>query len=150
MNPGEEIESLITQHQDWRGPMLAKLRKAILEVDPEIVEEWKGMGSPVWELDGIICVGNIFTNKVQLVFTNGAALDDPDGVFNAGLEGDQRRPIAVLEGDHVKEAPLKTLVRAATGHNQAKKKWSQDRGGQLRGMRVSSGGISCRWCTVAA
>ena len=150
MNPGEEIDDLIAQHQDGRGPMLAKLRKTILEVDPEIVEEWKGMRSPVWELDGIICVGNIFKNKVQLVFTNGAALDDPDGVFNAGLEGDQRRPIAVLEGDHVKEVPLKTLVRAAISYNQAKKKWSQDRGGQLRGMRVSSGGISFRCCTVAA
>src|SRR5450756_193754 len=70
MNPSEEIDNLIAQNQDWRGAMLAKLRKTILEVDPEIIEEWKWMGSPVWELNGIICVGNIFKNKVQLVFMN--------------------------------------------------------------------------------
>ena len=122
MNPSEEIDNLIAQNQDWRGAALAKLRKTILEVDPEIVEEWKWMGSPVWSLNGIICVGNIFKNKVQLVFMNGAALNDPDKIFNAGLEGNQRRAIDVNEGDHVEEASLKTLVRAAISYNQAKKK----------------------------
>jgi len=122
MNPSEEIDNLIAQHQDWRGATLAKLRKTILEVDPEIIEEWKWMGSPVWELSGIICVGNIFKTQVQLVFMNGAALDDPDGLFNAGLEGNQRRTIAVFEGDHIEEASLKTLVRAAIGYNQARRK----------------------------
>jgi hypothetical protein len=122
MNPTEEIDSLIAQHPDWRGATLAGLRKTILEVDPEIVEEWKWMGSPVWELNGIICVGNIFKNKVQLVFLNGAALEDPDSVFNAGLEGNQRRSIDVFEGDPVEEGPLKTLVRAAISYNQAKSK----------------------------
>lgn len=122
MNPGEEIDNLIAQNQDWRGATLAKLRKTILEVDPEIIEEWKWMGSPVWELNGIICVGNIFKNKVQLVFMNGAALSDPDRLFNAGLEGNKRRAIDVNEGDHIEEGSLKTLVRAAISYNQAKKK----------------------------
>jgi len=122
MNPSEEIDNLIAQNQDWRGAMLAKLRKTILEVDPEIIEEWKWMGSPVWELNGIICVGNIFKNKVQLVFMNGAALSDPDRLFNAGLEGNKRRAIDVNEEDHIEEGSLKTLVRAAISYNQAKKK----------------------------
>jgi hypothetical protein len=122
MNPGEEIDDLIARNQDWRGATLAKLRKTILEVDPEIVEEWKWMGSPVWSLNGIICVGNIFKTQVQLVFMNGAALDDPDTLFNAGLEGNQRRTIAVYEGDHVEEGSLKTLVRTAISFNQAKGK----------------------------
>ena len=122
MNPSEEIDDLIAQHPDWRGATLAKLRKTILEVDPEIVEEWKWMGSPVWELDGIICVGNIFKNRVQIVFMNGAALSDPDNVFNTGLAGNQRRGIDVLEGDHIAEGSLQSLVRAAISHNQAKRK----------------------------
>jgi hypothetical protein len=122
MDPGEEIDNLIAQNQDWRGATLAMLRKTILEVDPEIVEEWKWMGSPVWSLNGIICVGNIFKNKVKLVFMYGAALSDPDNLFNADLVGNQRRAIEVHEGDHVEEGPLKALVRAAINHNQAKKK----------------------------
>jgi hypothetical protein len=122
MNPSEEIDHLIAQHQDWRGAKLAMLRKTILEVDPEIIEEWKWMGSPVWSRNGIICVGNIFKNKVQLVFMNGAALSDPDKIFNAGLAGNQRRVIDVFEGDHIEEGPLKTLVRAAISYNQAKRK----------------------------
>ncbi len=122
MNPSEEIDNLIAQNQDWRGATLAKLRGTILEVDPEIIEEWKWMGSPVWSLNGIICVGNIFKNKVQLVFMNGAALSDPDRLFNAGLEGNKRRAIDVNEGDHIEEGSLKTLVRAAISYNQAKKK----------------------------
>jgi hypothetical protein len=122
MNPSEEIDNLIAQNQDWRGTTLAKLRKTILEVDPEIIEEWKWMVSPVWSLNGIICVGNIFKNQVQLVFMNGAALSDPDKLFNAGLEGNQRRTIAVHEGDHIEEGSLMTLVRAAISYNQARKK----------------------------
>ncbi len=122
MNPSEEIDNLIAQNQDWRGATLAKLRKTILEVDPEIIEEWKWMGSPVWSLNGIICVGNIFKNKVQLVFMDGAALSDPDKLFNAGLEGNKRRAIDVYEGDHIEEGSLKTLVRAAISYNQAKGK----------------------------
>ena len=122
MNPSEEIDNLIAQNQDWRGATLAKLRKTILDVDPEIIEEWKWMGSPVWSLNGIICVGNIFKNKVKLGFMDGAALSDPDKLFNAGLGGKQWRTIDVFEGDYIEEGSLKTLVRAAISYNQAKKK----------------------------
>jgi hypothetical protein len=122
MNPSEEIDNLIAQNQDWRGATLAKLRKTILEVDPEIVEEWKYMGSPVWSLNGIVCVGNIFKAKVKLVFADGAALNDPDRLFNADLAGNQRRAIEIHEGDHVEEGSLKNLVRAAISYNRAKGK----------------------------
>ena len=120
MNPSEKIDNYIAQNSDWRGTILAKIRKTILSVDPEITEEWKWMGSPVWERDGIICVGNIFKNKVQLVFMNGAALDDPDKVFNSGLEGNQRRVVDVFEGGQIAENPFKNLVRAAISYNQSK------------------------------
>jgi len=122
MNPTEEIDNLIAQNQDWRGAMLAKLRKTILEVDPEIIEEWKYMGSPVWSLNGIICVGNIFKNKVKLGFMDGAALSDPDNFFNAELAGNKRRAIEFLEGDRIEEGSLKHLVRAAISYNQSKVK----------------------------
>jgi hypothetical protein len=122
MKPSEEIDNLIAQNQDWRGATMAKLRKTILEVDPEIVEEWKYMGAPVWSLNGTICVGNIFKNKVKLGFMDGAALSDPDKLFNGELEGNKRRAIEVYEGDHIEEASLKALVRAAISYNQAKGK----------------------------
>ena len=122
MKPGEEIDNLIARNQDWRGATLAELRKTILEVDPEIVEEWTYMGSPVWSLNGILCVGNIFKNKVKLGFMHGAALSDPDELFNGELGGNQRRAIELYEGDHVEGASLKTLVRAAISYNQARGK----------------------------
>jgi hypothetical protein len=87
---------------------------------PEIFEEWKWMGAPVWSLNGIICVGNIFKNKVKLGFMDGAALSDPDKLFNAELVGKRRRAIELYEGDHIDEGSLKTLVRAAISYNQAK------------------------------
>jgi hypothetical protein len=122
MKPSEEIDNLIAQNNNWRGATLAMLRKTILKVDPKIVEDWKYMGSPVWSRGGAICVGNIFKNKVQLVFNDGAALSDPDKVFNAGLAGKKWRSIDVFEGDHIKEAQLMTLVRSAIKYNQAKGK----------------------------
>jgi hypothetical protein len=122
MNPSEEIDDLCARNPDWRGATLANLRRIILEVDPGIVEEWKYMGAPVWSLDGILIVGNIFKSAVKLGFMHGAALSDPDGLFNDELAGNQRRAIKVLEGDHVDEGPLKTLVRAAISFNQAKRK----------------------------
>jgi hypothetical protein len=122
MNPTEEIDKYIASHPDWRGETLSEIRKTILAAEPGIVEEWKWMGSPVWEKDGIICVGNIFKNKVQIVFRDGAFLSDPDKVFNAGLDGKQWRTIDIFEGDHVAEGPLKTLVRSAIGYNQGKLK----------------------------
>jgi hypothetical protein len=122
VNPSEEIDNLIARNQDWRGATLARLRGTILEVDPEIVEEWKWRGAPVWSLNGILCVGNIFKNLVKLVFMNGAALSDPDKLFNAGLLGNKWRAIDVHEGDHIEESSLKTLVRAAISYNQSKGK----------------------------
>jgi hypothetical protein len=122
MKPSEEINRYIALHPDWRGDTLAEIRKIILGAEPNIVEEWKWMGSPVWEQNGIICVGNIFKNKVQLVFMNGVALSDPDKLFNAGLEGNQRRSIDVFEENHIEETSLKTLVRAAISYNQSKAK----------------------------
>lgn len=122
MTPGQELDNLIANHADWRGSRLALLRATILAVDPNIVETWKWMGSPVWELDGIICVGNIFKNKVKLVFMDGAALADPDHLFNAELEGNKRRAIDYFETDPVNEQSLQALVRSAIEHIRARAK----------------------------
>lgn len=124
MKPSEEIDNLIAKNNNWRGETLAKLRKIILAVDSDIIEEWKWMGSPVWSKDGIICVGNIFKNKVKLVFQNGAALPDPDKIFNADLAGKKWRSIDFNENDEIKEVPLKNLVLAAINFNQSKKLYS--------------------------
>jgi hypothetical protein len=122
MKPSEEIDNLIAQNPDWRGETLTKLRKIILETDSGIIEEWKWMGSPVWSLEGIICVGNIFKDKVKLVFNDGAMLKDPDKLFNTEIGGKKWRYIDLHEGDKIKEDSLKTLVLAAIGFNQLKKK----------------------------
>ncbi|MDJ0336147.1 DUF1801 domain-containing protein [Salinibacterium sp. G-O1] len=122
MTPGEEIDNLIANNPDWRGDMLAKLRATILATDPQIVETWKWMGSPVWELGGIICVGNIHKNKAKLVFMDGAALADPDGLFNAELEGNKRRAIDFFEDDATSAESLQNLIRAAIAHIQERAK----------------------------
>ena len=120
MTPSEEIDNLIATHPDWRGAALAKLRQSILDVDPGIIEEWKWMGAPVWELGGILVVGNIFKTKVKLGFMYGALLDDPDNLFNGELGGNQRRSIELAEGDDLDEAALQTLIRRAITHNQSR------------------------------
>ncbi len=122
MNASEQIDRLIAGITDWRGKTFATLRKAILGADPEIVEEWKWMGSPVWSCDGMIAVGDAHKGKVKLTFAHGAFLPDPDKQFNAGLEGNMRRAIDYLEGDKVNERALKALVRAAIAYNRGKKK----------------------------
>ena len=122
MNPSERIDQLIAGLKDWRGKTLASLRKTILEADEEIIEEWKWMGSPVWSRYGIIAVGNAHKDKVKLTFDHGARLPDPEKLFNAGLEGNQRRAIDLFEGDKLNERALKNLVRAAIDYNQSKKK----------------------------
>jgi hypothetical protein len=122
MTPSEHIDRMIAETADWRGKTLAAVRKAILAADREIVEEWKWMGSPVWERDGIIAVANPHKGKVKVTFEYGARLPDPDKLFNAGLEGNQRRAIDLFEGDKVNERALKALVRAAIAFNQAKAK----------------------------
>jgi hypothetical protein len=122
MNPSEQIDQLIAELTDWRGETFAVMRKAILEANAGIVEEWKYMGSPVWYCDGMIAVGNAHKGKVKLTFANGASLADPAKLFNAGLEGNARRAIDYLEGDKVDTRALKALVRAAIEYNQGKAK----------------------------
>lgn len=97
--------------------MLSRLRRLIKEVDPDVVEEWKWRGVPVWYHDGIICTGETYKNTVKLTFAKGAALKDPSGLFNAGLEGNTRRAIDLHEGDRIDEGAFKMLVRAAVSHN---------------------------------
>jgi hypothetical protein len=118
MNPSERIDQLIAQLTDWRGKTLAGIRKAILEADREIAEEWKWMGSPVWSREGIIAVGNAHKDKVKLTFSHGARLPDPDRLFNAGLQGNAWRAIDFFEGDKINERALKNLIRAAIEFNQ--------------------------------
>ena len=120
MTASDEIDQLIAKHPDWRGAKLAEMRRIILEVDSGIVEEWKWMGSPVWELDGILIVGDIFKAKVKLGFLYGASLDDPQGLFNGELGGNQRRSVEFTEGHSVDEEAFKDLVRAAIERNRAK------------------------------
>jgi hypothetical protein len=122
MDASEKIDRLIAGIADWRGKTLASVRKAILDADKEIIEEWKWMGSPVWSRDGIIAVGNAHKDKVKLTFDHGARLPDPEKLFNAGLEGNQRRAIDFFEGDKVNAPALKNLVRAAIGYNRSKTK----------------------------
>jgi hypothetical protein len=120
MAPSARIDQLIAGIADWRGEMLAKVRKAILAADPGIVEEWKWMGSPTWYRDGLIAVANAHKGKVKLTFAYGAKLPDPDGLFNAGLEGNARRAIDWFEGDKLDQRGLKNLIRAAIAYNQGK------------------------------
>ena len=118
MNPSERINELIAELTDWRGKTLAGVRKVILEADGEITEEWKWMGSPAWFRDGMIAVGNAHKDKVKLTFSHGASLPDPDGLFNAGLDGGTWRAIDLFEGDKINERALKNLIRAAIAYNQ--------------------------------
>src|ERR1700758_3251778 len=120
MNPSEHIDQLIAGISDWRGKTLASVRKAILAADPEIIEQWKVMGSPVWERNGISAVGNAHREKVKLTFPHGASLADPEKLFNNGLGGKVWRAINFLEGDKVDERALKNLVREAIALNQAR------------------------------
>jgi hypothetical protein len=113
---------LIAGLTDWRGKTFANIRKCILEADREIIEEWKWMGSPVWSRHGIIAVANAHKGKVKLTFAYGAKIQDPDKLFNAGLEGNARRAIDFFEGDKISERALKNLIRAAVDYNQRKLK----------------------------
>lgn len=122
MTPSQKIDKLIAGITDWRGKTFAAVRKVILSADPDIVEEWKWMGSPVWEKHGIIAVCNAHKGKVKLTFDKGAFIADPRKLFNNGLDGNQRRAIDYLEGDKVDAAGLKALVRAAIAYNQSKAK----------------------------
>ena len=122
MNPSERIDQMIAELRDWRGKTLASVRNSILAADPEIVEDWKWMGSPAWSRDGMIAVGNAHKDKVKLTFSHGASLPDPDKLFNAGLEGKVWRAIDLFEGDKIDARAFKNLIRAAVDYNQAKLK----------------------------
>jgi len=115
------IDEKIEELGDWRGKMLAKVRGIIHEADPEIVEEWKWMGTPVWSHGGIVCTGETYKSVVKLTFARGAALEDPSGLFNSSLEGNVRRAIDIHEGEKVDKTALKKLVRAAVTLNSASK-----------------------------
>jgi hypothetical protein len=111
------IDEKIKELGDWRGKMLAKVRKIIHEADPEIVEEWKWMGTPVWSHGGIVSTGETYKKVVKMTFAKGAALKDPSGLFNSSLDGNVRRAIDIHEGEKVNEAALKNLIRAAVALN---------------------------------
>ncbi len=121
MTVSEQIDEIIAGLTDWRGPVLARVRKIIHEADPGVTEEIKWRGAPVWSHDGDICVGGAFKDKVELTFPEGARLPDPDRLFNNGLEGKEWRAIDIFEHDEINEESLKALVRAAVDyrHNKA-------------------------------
>jgi hypothetical protein len=121
-SPSQLIDARIKELGDWRGEMLSRLRTLIKQADPEVVEEWKWRGVPVWSHDGLICTGETYKNVVKMTFAKGAALNDPSRVFNSSLEGNTRRAIDFHEGDKVNEAALKTLVRSAVTLNKSKAK----------------------------
>lgn len=122
MTPSDRIDQLIADTADWRGETLAALRKAILSAAPDIVEDWKWRGSPVWSREGMIAVGNPHKDKVKLTFSHGASLEDPDKLFNNGFNGNVWRAIDVFEGDAIDLPALTDLVRAAIAFNQSKPK----------------------------
>src|SRR5262249_29341129 len=111
------IDERIKELGDWRGKTLAKVRKIIHEADPEIVEEWKWMGTPVWSHAGNVCTGETYKNAVKMRFAKGAALSDPSGLFNSSLDGNVRRAIDIHEGEKINESALKDLIRAAVALN---------------------------------
>jgi hypothetical protein len=118
--PAALIDERINELADWRGEMLSRLRNLIKQADPDVVEEWKWRGVPVWYHDGIICTGETYKNVVKLTFAKGAALKDPSRLFNSSLDGNTRRAIDFHQGDRINEAAFMTLVRAAVIHNGSK------------------------------
>ena len=119
-SPSQLIDARIKELGDWRGEMLSRLRALVKEADPEVVEEWKWRGVPVWSHDGIICTGETYKSVVKMTFAKGATLEDPSGLFNSSLDGNTRRAIDFHEGEEVDEEALKTLVRAAVTLNESK------------------------------
>jgi len=119
-SPSQLIDARIEELDDWRGKMLSRLRTLIREADPQVVEEWKWRGVPVWSHAGIICTGETYKNVVKMTFAKGAALKDPARLFNSSLEGNTRRAIDFHKGERIDQEALKSLVRAAVTLNQAK------------------------------
>jgi hypothetical protein len=116
-SPSRLIDARIKELNDWRGETLARVRTLIRQADPEVVEEWKWRGVPVWSHGGIICTGETYKNVVKMTFARGASLEDPSGLFNSSLEGNTRRAIDLHEGDKIDEKALKALIRAAVALN---------------------------------
>src|SRR5216117_4440556 len=116
-SPSALIDARIKELSDWRGETLDRVRSLIKQADPDVVEEWKWRGVPVWEHDGIICTGETYKAVVKMTFAKGAALDDPSGLFNSSLEGNTRRAIDIHEGDKIDEKALQALIRAAVALN---------------------------------
>jgi hypothetical protein len=121
-SPSELIDQRIAELGDWRGEMLGRLRALIRQADPDVVEEWKWRGVPVWSHDGLICTGETYKSVVKMTFAKGAALRDPSRLFNSSLEGNTRRAIDFREGEKIDEKALKTLIRAAVALNTSKAK----------------------------
>jgi hypothetical protein len=119
-SPSQLIDARIKELGDWRGEMLSRLRSLVKEADPDVVEEWKWRGVPVWEHDGIICTGETYKSVVKMTFAKGAALQDPSGLFNSSLDGNTRRAIDFHEGEKIDEEALKTLIRAAVILNKSR------------------------------
>ncbi len=121
-NASEQIDTLIAGLTDWHGKIFADIRRIIHEADPEIVEEWKWMGTPTWSDNGIVCIANPFKDKVKLTFSNGASVPDPDNLYNSGLDGSKWRTIDFFKDDEIKETELRNLVRSAVDYNLSKPK----------------------------
>ncbi len=120
-SPSQMIDARIAELGDWRGEMLAHIRALIKQAVPDVTEEWKWRGVPVWYRDGMICTGETYKNAVKVTFAKGAALQDPSGMFNASLDGNTRRAIDFHEGDTVDDEALKALIRDAVAHNVSEK-----------------------------
>ncbi len=118
-SPSRRIDARIKELGDWRGKTLSRIRALIKEADPQVVEEWKWRGVPVWSHEGLICTGETYKNVVKLTFLKGASLEDPSGLFNSSLEGNARRAIDFHEGDQLDESAFKTLIRAAVTLNMS-------------------------------
>ena len=119
-SPSQLIDGRIKELGDWRGEMLSRLRALVKEADPEVVEEWKWRGVPVWSHNGLICTGETYKSVVKMTFAKGAALEDPSGLFNASLDGNTRRAIDLHEGEQIDEEALKALLRAAVTLNESR------------------------------
>jgi hypothetical protein len=119
-SPSQLIDARIKELGDWRGAMLSRIRTLIKQADPEVVEDWKWRGVPVWSHDGLICTGETYKKVVKMTFAKGAALEDPSGLFNSSLDGNTRRAIDFREGEEIDEEALKGLVRAAVILNESR------------------------------
>jgi hypothetical protein len=130
--PSQLIDAKIKELNDWRGEMLARVRLLIKQADPEVVEEWKWRGVPVWSHAGIICTGETYKNAVKMTFAKGASLEDPSGLFNSSLEGNTRRAIDFHEGDEIDEKALTALIRAAADQRALEERRQNDCNGAMR------------------